>query len=559
MTLNKDLNNSTRSIYYPSRANKWTGVDWLKVEKTIANLQHRITKATERGNYRKVRNLQRLLNNSISSRLKAVRIVAQENSGKKTPGVDGAIWTTPKRKLQETHKLRNRSHTKPLKRVHIPKANGKQRPLGIPCISDRARQALWNISLLPAIEATSDPHSYGFRPYRSCWNANKQIRTLLDKDQSPDWILDVDIEKCFDKINHNWLLKNTPMETKVLKSWLKAGYLENSYLHNTNEGTPQGGVISPTLMNQTLNGLEKYLEKTFKPGYGISSTGKKVRKATCIKLVRYADDFIVTGRSKRQLERVKKAIGEFLKLRGLQINDEKTSIRHINEGFDFLGWTFRKYNNKLLCKISKKSIQNHRKDIKHLTKTIHQPDILIGKLNSKIMGWENYHCCCNDIWKVWGSMNHYLYKCLMKWCRRRHSNKTRKWIYQKYWKKKKSGKTFVVNYKGQEFILRKYNAKQKRIRSRLSNHINIFDLRNKKLIQKKTTTIKQNLTGNKSLLWRKQGGYCPKCKQYMDPCHPKIIHIHHIVARKDGGSNKLSNLVLLHEHCHITIHTNVAS
>jgi RNA-directed DNA polymerase len=561
MTLNQNLNNSARSIYYPSKTNKWTGVDWSKVEKTISNLQHRITKAAECGERRKIRDLQRLLNRSLSARLKAVRIVAQENSGKNTPGIDGEIWTTPERKIQETHELRNKSRTKPLKRVYIPKANGKQRPLGIPCMSDRARQALWNISLMPVVEATSDPQSYGFRPYRSCWTANKQVRTLLDKNQSPEWILDADIEKFFDKINHNWLLENTPMETKVLKSWLKAGYLENSHLYDTNEGTPQGGVISPTLMNHTLNGLEEYLEDNFKlkPGYGISSTGNKVRKSTFTKIVRYADDFIVTGRSRRQLQRVKFAIGKFLEIRGLRINDDKTSIRHITEGFDFLGWNFRKYNNKLLCKISKKSIQNHRREVKHLTKTTHLPDILIGKLNSKIVGWENYHCCCNDIWKIWGSMNHYLYKCLMKWCLRRHSNKTRKWIYLNYWKKIKSNKTFVVNYKNQEFILKTYNSKQKLIRSRLGNYINVFDLHNKELIQKKRATVKQNLTGNKGILWRMQKGTCPVCKQHMDPNLPGFIHVHHVVERKNGGSDKLRNLVLLHEHCHYTIHTNAAS
>lgn len=156
-------------------------------------------------------------------------------------------------------------------------------------------------------------------------------------------------------------------------------------------------------------------------------------------------------------------------------------------------------------------------------------------------------------------MNHYLYKCLMKWCRRRHSNKTKKWIYSNYWKNRKSGKIFVVNYKNHEFVLKKYSSKQKRIRSRLNNPINVFDLANKNQIKKKTATIKQNLTGKKGLLWRIQKGFCPKCKQYMDPSHPRLIHMHHVDARKDGGSDKLSNIVLLHEHCHYTIHTNVVS
>ena len=305
------ITNMSQSIYHPTKEKQWTSINWSKVEKTIENGQHRIPKAMERGERRKIRDLQRLLNRSLSARLKAVRIVAQENSGKKTPGIDGEIWTTPSRKLQAALELRNRSKTKPLKRIYIPKSGGNQRPLGIPCMSDRARQALWNMALLPVVEATSDPHSYGFRPYRDCWDANAQIRLLLDKQTSPKWVLDADIEKCFDKINHDWLLKNTPMETKVLKSWLKAEYIESSELFPTEEGTPQGGVISPTLANLTLNGLENSLEKTFKYGYAKLENGKKMRRATCINVVRYADDFIVTGRSKRQLERVKKAINEF--------------------------------------------------------------------------------------------------------------------------------------------------------------------------------------------------------------------------------------------------------
>lgn len=551
-----------QSIYHSSKENTWTNINWSKVEKTIENLQYRITRAAELGQHRKVRSLQQLLTkNSFSAKLKAVRIVAQDNSKKKTPGIDGQMWITSQDKHQAALELRKKSHTKPLKRVYIPKANGSQRPLKILCMNDRACQALWNMALLPIVKAKSDPHSYGFRPYRGCWDANAQIRYLLDKHRSTEWVLDAVIEKCFDKINHDWLLKHTPMETKVLKSWLKTEYFKNNSpeLFFTEEGTLQGGVISPTLANLTLNELENYLKTTFKLGNFFRKTGSNNQPiVTCINVVRYADDFIVTGRSKRQLERVKKAINEFLAPRGLRINEKKTAIRHISEGFDFLGWTFRKYpNGALLCTISKKSIAKHRKEIKYLTKTIHDPIVLISKLNLKIRGWMNYHHCTNGLWDVWGFMNKYVYERLMKWGLRRHSNKTSKWVFNKYWKHINKRWTFTTaGSDGKIYKLSHYNLRQKKILSRISSTTNVFALKTKVKIRQMQLIKSNNLSGKKALLWKKQHGICPGCNQTMDQIQSNILDLHYVVSRKEGGSDKLSNLILLHSHCHYETHTN---
>lgn len=431
-------------LSYPLEDAHWTSIDWKSTENNIALLQHRIAKAALNGDYRKVRHLQRLLVRSLSARLKAVRQVSQENWAKVTPGIDGELWRTPKLKLKAATELRKRFKTMPLRRIYIPKRDGSLRLLAIPRMVDRARQALWNMALTPVVESTSDPASYGFRPSRGTWDAHAQIRVVLSRKASPTWVLDADIQKCFHTINHHWLLTNTPMEKRVLRSWLKCGFIEHSGEDlDTEAGTPEGGLLWWTLWNHALNGLQDALQASFPPG---NQTSNRRHQPFKVNLVRYSHGFIVTGRSPRQLERVRGVISDFLRPRGLVLHPTKTRILSIYEGFDLLGWTFRKTrNDKLLGTISRESIKSHRLQIKGIIKRAGNapPSALISKLNPVIGGWCNYHRCANDKWKAWNSNNQYLYRLLWKWVRNRHLRRSRYWIYDKYWKPWQGRKTFV--------------------------------------------------------------------------------------------------------------------
>ena len=465
----------------------WNLINWEKVELTILRMQHRITKAAEQKQHRKRQQLQNQLVNSLSARLLAVRKVAQDNPGKHTPGIDGGIWLTPERKLQAALALRSQSKASPknLKQVYRSKGDDKPKPR-IPCLFllGLQRKALWNLALLPAVEAQSDPHSYGFRPYRDfvlcARHANAQIRRLLSKPNSPRWILNATIEKCFDTVYHDWLLENTPMDHCVLKSWLKLAYFEGVRLYPTEPGTTQDDIISPTLANFVLNGLEKHIGDNFKPGYERMSNGLYYRRATMLNIVRYADDFMVTGQSPDQLERVKASINVFLKPRGLKLSETKTHIINITTGFDFLGWTFRKYpNGAFLCTISKKSIRRHWQELNHFIKTTPNPARLIHKLNQKTRVWQNYHCCCNDIWKVWANTNQYIYQRLTRWATKRHSKKSKWWIYNKYWPKQGKRRKFIVTWKDKAYKLQPHDVCQNRTGSALNDKTNVFDLKNK--------------------------------------------------------------------------------
>ena len=276
---------------------EWHDINWAKCHREVRRLQTRIVKATKEGRYGKVRCLQHLLTHSFSGKALAVRRVT-ENQGRNTPGVDRTLWTTPEAKSQAIQSIKQRGYQpQPLRRVYIPKANGKTRPLGIPTLKDRAMQALYMSALLPTAETTADRRSYGFRPDRSTADAIEQCFVVFARKGGAEWIMEGDIKGCFDNISHEWLLDNVLMDRKILHKWLKAGYIANRQLFPTEAGTPQGGIISPVLANITLDGLEPLLRTHF---------GRKFRfqGRTCshkVNFVRYADDFIITGNSREQL------------------------------------------------------------------------------------------------------------------------------------------------------------------------------------------------------------------------------------------------------------------
>lgn len=408
----------------------WDRIDWTKAEQAVKKLQARIVKAQKEGRHNKVKALQWTLTHSFYAKALAVKRVTS-NGGGCTPGVDKEIWDTPKAKTQAITQLKRRGYQPmPLRRVHIKKSNGKLRPLGIPTMKDRAMQALYLMALEPVSETTADTRSYGFRKERCCMDAVQQCHNILRKGYSPEWILEGDIKGCFDHISHEWLLANIPMDKAILRKWLKCGYVFNKQMFPTEEGTPQGGIISPTLANMTLDGLQKALADRYKRHH---VNGKLY--SPMVNLVRYADDFIITCENKETLENeIKPLVAEFMSERGLTLSEEKTVITNVHDGFDFLGFNIRKYGKDILTKPTKKSekrfMENIRKVIKE-NKGCRQ-ESLIRMLNSKIRGWGGYyqHGATRDSFH---RIDHQIFLSLWQWAKRRHSKKGKRWIKDRYW------------------------------------------------------------------------------------------------------------------------------
>jgi RNA-directed DNA polymerase len=455
VTSDKEIMSRSAKIVY-----KWDEINWHKLERSVFKLQKRIYQASGSGDWKRVHRLQRLLLKSKSAKLLSVRRVAQHNCGRKTAGIDGVKSISPEQRLELSKKLKLDEKCKPSRRVWIPKpGKTEKRPLGIPTMADRAKQALVKLALEPEWEAKFEPNSYGFRPARSCQDAQSAIFNAITRKNA--YVLDADIRGCFDNIDHSALLKklNTFSRLRqIIKKWLRSGIMEGTVFQETNAGTPQGGVISPLLANIALHGLEYETKKALTPDllqYMKETRGKTFITNALRKMaiIRYADDFVIIHEDKEIILKAKKFVQEWLSQIGLNLSESKTRITHTmksedgtESGFNFLGFSIRQYfsgNRKrgyvTHIKPSLESQKKHAKTIHEVLKhrfAVTQRDV-IEELNPIIRGWSNYYKTVVAS-KVFGRMDNYMFHKLWRWACRRHSSKGLEWIKRKYFRRYKN-------------------------------------------------------------------------------------------------------------------------
>jgi RNA-directed DNA polymerase len=543
----------------PDVVSDWHSIDWKRVWRNVRRLQARIVKATQEGRWHKVRVLVYLLTHSFSGRAAAI-VRVTTNRGATTPGVDGDSWHTPELKAAAFSKLRRHGYQpQPLRRVYIPKSSdpSKLRPLGIPTLTDRAMQALYLLGLDPIVETTADGNSYGFRTGRCCADALDQCHKLLRNNHSAGWVLEGDIKSCFDRISHDWLLTHIPMDKVVLRNWLHAGYLEKDAFVATTAGTPQGGIISPALANRTLDGLEAVLHKRF---------GTHGPKRRCkVHLVRYADDFIITGTSKELLrDEVQPLVAHFLKERGLELSHEKTSITHSDDGFDFLGQNVRRFGTKLLLKPSRKNVRSFLVGITEVIQNeggYRSAGDLIECLNPKIRGWAMYHRHASS-GRTFARVDDVIFRTLWHWARRRHRGKSARWVKNQYFTRPGDGRWCfhgtVTDKDGGTRAVTLFQARSLAIRRhvKIRTDANPYDPSWELYFEERLATrMASTLTGRGTAryLWLEQDGKCRVCGE------PLTLeaewHVHHLLWRSHGGTDTIDNLLLLHPNCHRQVHS----
>lgn len=549
----------------------WHRIIWGKVEKMVFRLQKRIYKATKAGQLSKARNLVKLLLKSSCSIILNVRRVTQDNAGKKTAGVDGVKSLTPVQRQELVKELIALAkskwkgyHAKPIKRVYMPKSNGKKRPLGIPTMQDRAIQGVVKTAIEPVYEAVFEAGSYGFRPAHNAQDAMADIFNCLARKEK--WVLDADIKGCFDNIDHQYLLEemDSKIGKRMVSQWLKAGVMEKQEFHPSELGTPQGGIISPLLANIALDGMETHLYDQLRKKYKY--------KELCdgqIRVIRYADDFVVMHSNKEVIIDAKKIIEEWLKERGLELSKEKTKIVHSTEGFDFLGFNCRHYEHqetgyyaskknkqgrKLLTKPSKKSILKQSKKVKEvLDKVKAEPqEAVISKLNPIIAGWTNYYKNAAAT-RVFSTLDHILWGNLWLWASIRHPTKGRKWIAERYFHTIGKRKWCFATQKNGEISgkLRNYTD------TKIKRHVKVkagksFYDGDEIYWASRLSKGYGDITLRSAKMLKKQDGKCGQCNAVFK--NGDLMESHHKLFKAKGGGDTYSNLVLMHKHCHDQYH-----
>jgi RNA-directed DNA polymerase len=542
---------------------EWKDLDWRKLEKVTFKLQKRIFRASERGDVKAVRKLQKTLIRSWSAKCIAVRRVTQDNQGKNTAGVDGIKSLTPKQRMSLVGRLKLTDKVKPTRRVMIPKSGtNENRPLGIPTIEDRALQALVKLALEPEWEARFEPNSYGFRPGRSCHDAIEAIHSSIKtKDK---YILDADISKCFDRMNHNALISKIhtyPTLSRQIKAWLKAGYMDGKELFPTNDGTPQGGVISPLLANIALHGMEERVKQ-----YAETLKGNKRDNRYALSLIRYADDFVIIHEDLNVVKKCQEIIAEWLVELGLELKPSKTKITHTfkeidgNVGFEFLGFHIQQYkvgnyrcaknpHGKLLgfttlITPSKTKTKTHLVQIAKIIdshKTAPQA-ALISKLNPIIRGWSNYYSTVVSK-ETFYKMDFLTYKKLRAWAKTRGKGNINK---DKYWRTVGEKNWCFSTENGLE--LRAHGStpivRHTKVKGEASPFNGDWTYWSKRKGEYPETPTRV------SKLIKKQKGICPHCGLYFTSTD--IVEVDHIKPTSLGGKDTYDNLQLLHKHCHDT-------
>jgi RNA-directed DNA polymerase len=545
----------------PDLGSGWHSINWRKVWRNVRRLQARIVKATQEGRWGKVQALVYLLTHSFSGRAVAILRVTT-NQGAQTPGADGDVWDTPELKTAAFARLRQHGYrAQPLRRVSIPKSSdpSQRRPLGIPTLTDRARQAFSLLGLDPILETTADPNSYGFRRERSCADALEQAQIILGHPRSAAWVLEGDIKACFDRISHGWLEAHVPMNWVILHQWLKAGFLEKSTLFATTEGTPQGGIASPAVANRTLDGLEGLLARRF-------AAAPAQRRRPQVHLVRYADDFIITGTAKALLrDEVQPLVAHFLRERGLELSHEKTSIRCVTRGFDFLGQHVRRYHDgKVLLKPSRRNVRAFLLKVRKVLReeggclTAGQ---LIERLNPLIRGWALYHRHAASK-RTFTKVDRRIFRWLWRWACRRHDQQSTPWGKAKYFPRVGSRDWVFTgelpSKEGPPHTVHLTTAARVRIRRhvKIQGAANPYDPAWETYFEERLTfQMQETLTGQGTTryLWLEQDGRCLVCGQPLTP-ETGWQH-HHLLWRSHGGNATVENLVLLQPNCHRQAHS----